>query len=526
MELQSTHNLCLRGDIGRRTALNIGRLEGTHWRASTVFSADSGGWPGDWEGRTILALCLHAAAAGREPAYLQEILDALPGKLNEKGYMGPIHTNGVLDEQQLSGHNWLLRGLMAVLDCGHRWAEEATVRGWIDGIIENLYLPATGSYASYPCTPEERRPSGDKSGSIEGQIGCWRISSDTGCAFMSLDALAEAYARFKNPKVLELLEDMVAAYNKLDFLGAKIQTHATLSAARGIVKLYRTTGEEKYLNLALRVYTLYIHSGMTETYANDNWFGRPEWTEPCAIVDSLLLAWEFFTLTGQPKYADLAHRIWLNGLGHAQRPNGGFGCDSCVGGERTALSCHGVGDAYWCCSMRGAEGLYGMARSLFLDTESDPEVRYYNDCVLQYGNCTITERTGYPNIGKVQFTFKHEGTTPSFVMKLFLPGYANKYKLTVNGNDYRAATDEKGLLTLPIDGNVQEVILLFDIPQTTEKPLRGDSNPNAVKHFKGHLLLGKESDDGELKPINDTCERSVKTLENRKLQVLFPGEYL
>ena len=110
--------ITIRGDLCRRIHLNYARLESKHYRPEHIFGADQSGWPGDWEGRTILALVKLKAATGREPAYLERILELLPARLNEKGYLGPVYEHvaesalPVFNEQQLSGHNWLLRGLL------------------------------------------------------------------------------------------------------------------------------------------------------------------------------------------------------------------------------------------------------------------------------------------------------------------------------------------------------------------------------------------------------------------------------
>jgi hypothetical protein len=47
-----------RGDLAYRQLLNYSRLESENYRPDTVFSFGTGGWPGDWEGRTILGLGL------------------------------------------------------------------------------------------------------------------------------------------------------------------------------------------------------------------------------------------------------------------------------------------------------------------------------------------------------------------------------------------------------------------------------------------------------------------------------------
>ena len=97
------------GDLGARCALLMGRLEDRIYRPENIFTAEQNGWPGDWEGRTILALTLLSRATGRTASYLREIIARLPEMLNEKGYLGPVMPDGVVDEQQLSGHSWLLR---------------------------------------------------------------------------------------------------------------------------------------------------------------------------------------------------------------------------------------------------------------------------------------------------------------------------------------------------------------------------------------------------------------------------------
>ena len=70
----------VRGDLAYRIIKNYARLESGWYKPDMVFKADQAGWPADWEGRTILALTMLAQVSGREPAYLQRILDRLDGR--------------------------------------------------------------------------------------------------------------------------------------------------------------------------------------------------------------------------------------------------------------------------------------------------------------------------------------------------------------------------------------------------------------------------------------------------------------
>ena len=102
----------IRGELAYRLLLNYNMLESFRYRPEYIFTADQAGWDADWEGRTILALVRLYESTKREPAFLERIIDALEEHINSKGYLGEILPEGEFSEQQLSGHNWLLSGLI------------------------------------------------------------------------------------------------------------------------------------------------------------------------------------------------------------------------------------------------------------------------------------------------------------------------------------------------------------------------------------------------------------------------------
>ena len=178
-------DLTVRGDLQKRMYANLNRLEEAHYQPDAVFktSEQNGGWDGDTEGRTILALTLEAQAAHRTPKYLAEILARLPQKLNAGGYFGPVYPGGVFCEQQLASHGWVLRALCEL----YAWKGEARILALVRTIIHNLALPGAGYYARYPIQPEIRVGGGSFSGTHQNQVGEWLLSSDTGCVFIFLD---------------------------------------------------------------------------------------------------------------------------------------------------------------------------------------------------------------------------------------------------------------------------------------------------------------------------------------------------
>ncbi|MBQ8431892.1 MAG: hypothetical protein IJX28_03305 [Clostridia bacterium] len=336
----------LRERIGR----NHSRLLDPYYQIGEIYQPFDAKWPGDKEGRALLAFVNHANMTGFENPCMEPFLEQYPQRINEKGYLGPI-AKDALFEQQLSGHSWMLRGL-----CAHyeRYQNERSL-SYAKDIVNGLFLPTRGAYATYPIQRDHSE--GGVSGNSIGVLNGWRISTDIGCAFMSIDGLSHYYVLTKECAVRDLLDEMIEVYSSIDKEKLKAQTHCTLTAARGMLRMYGATGETGYLDKAKKIYTLYTTSGMTLTYQNLNWWGRPDsWTEPCAIVDSLILAGELYRITGEASYRRMAARIFHNGLASSQRPGGGAGTDSLVLQGQPYLF-QKKPEAYFCCTMRLAEGL-------------------------------------------------------------------------------------------------------------------------------------------------------------------------
>ena len=341
-------------ELQERIRLNHLRLStGVYYSIEDIFSPAHYDWYGDKEGRALLAFMCHYKINGSIIPCMEQMLAQLPARLNPQGYFGPILDHEI-QEQQLSGHSWLLRGL-----CEHYevFGDDACLQT-VRRIVENLFLPKRGRFSSYP-VHRNMTKEGGVSGSQLGILDGWILSTDVGCAFMSIDGLSHAYKITKDARIKELLEEMTAVYLGIDKVALQVQTHCTLTAARGMVRMYQETGDKAFLDGAEAIATLYFEGGgMTATYQNLNWWGRPDsWTEPCAIVDSLMLAGELYKLTRKEHYRTLAARIYHNGLATAQRDNGGAGTDSGVNEKGTDTLIAGMYEAFFCCTMRLAEGL-------------------------------------------------------------------------------------------------------------------------------------------------------------------------
>ena len=331
--------------------LNYQRLTQTEEYAfENVFQKPEYDWPGDWEGRALLAFMCHYQMHKNKAPCMEEMIRVLPTRTNEKLYFGALFDGKIVDEQQLSGHNWYLRGLVKYAET----FDSEFARIAAKSVVENLYLPALNWYRNYPIKRE-------RNGGVSGSIACvkngWKLSTDVGCAFMCVDGLAHYYAYTRDARVKALVDEIIQIFFHAEYVKNGFQTHTTLTCARGILRMYLATGEAQYLAQAERVFDDYLRYGMTLTYENFNWFGREDtWTEPCAMVDSLILATQLYQIKKEKAYLTLARRIWLNGLQFCQRPNGGAGPNTCVTKSQPVWKVS-LYEAPFCCTMRYAEGL-------------------------------------------------------------------------------------------------------------------------------------------------------------------------
>lgn len=328
------------------------RLCEREYQIDTIFKPITELWPGDWEGRALLAFCNIYLLTGKKTPALEKFFEEYPKHCNAEGFLGEAFRADDVNEQQLSGHGWLLDGLVAY----YRIFKEECALQTAKAVVENLFLRIEDEIDSYPIDRNVDND-GAVSGHIEGKIGNWRTSTDIGCAFISMDGLSEYYTLTKDARVKNLLDRMAKKFLSIDKLAIKAQTHATLTATRALLNLYAATREESYLRSAQEVFALYEKYGMTYTYENFNWFQRFDtWTEPCAIVDSLIVATTLYKETKDEHYRTAARRIWFNGLHYCHRSNGGAGPNSCVC-EKNSLLKISMYEAPFCCTMRYASGL-------------------------------------------------------------------------------------------------------------------------------------------------------------------------
>jgi len=309
-----------------------------------------------------------------------------------------------------------------------------------------------------------------------------------------MDGVIQAYGLFPSPKLKELIDEMVARFLQMDVVAIKAQTHATLTGARALVRYYEITGNKTLLQEAEKRYKIYREVGMTENYENFNWFGRPEWSESCAIIDSYMLAVQFWQHTQNAQYLEDAHQIYYNAICHAQRANGGFGCDNCIGPKDETLKVHAY-EAFWCCTMRGGEGLAKAIQYAYFTQGKNIYIPFYNNSVaslfIDNKDVKIKQTTSYPFGTNATFELSSKSGSGNVIINLFAPKWTSNHRVMINGQKVQF-TKANDFVTFPVKINKSTKIeYLFDM----QTQIRAAINPsNTLKGrtaiVYGPLMLG------------------------------------
>jgi DUF1680 family protein len=476
------------GELKERLNLNFDRLEQDDYKPQKEYIAPD--WPGDFVGRLIQALSYLVRVTGRKAKYLDQLVRELPGQFNAKGYLGEVLEG--FDEQQLSGHGWLVAGLVEYWKLtGDKSALESAVR-----ITENLFLPLTGRISSYPRRLDQRVIGGSYEGTIAAELAGWRLSTDIGCAFISLEGIVPLAIETGREDLKALVREMFGVYESMDLIEVSAQLHSSLSAAGMFLKYHTAFGHPGMLAVARRSYQLFRTTAITENYANYNWFRRPTWTEPCAIVDSIVLALGLWRATGESHYLDDVHHIYFNAMGYAQKPHGGFGCDNCVGAEATYLVSRFF-DPVGCCNMRGGVGLSVLADHVYLHALDDSlTIGFYFDSKAELdfadGKMIVIQETQYPLAGRVSVKVESSTCQQQKTLRLFIPPWADwtGLEIKINGKPVVAVVVKNFMEITSLWKSGDRVDLAFPIVLRTQQPLNPNTFLKTYTYRHGPLVLG------------------------------------
>ena len=442
--------LHLEGVPAERSDLNAKRLEWDFYESDNMFHDTKNiDWPGDWIGRTMLALVSQNELTGREQKYWSGYRNNFRKYVNDGGFYGDVFEKGKpVNEQAVAGNSWFLRALCRMYE-----EEQDDCLDDIVRLVEN-FLPLKEAIANYSV-----RRKNDGSGGAAGELlksdEHWIYCSDVGCVFIGLDGLTHAYEILQDDRLRELIDVMFERFRKMDPEKSGFQTHATLCAVRSFLKMYEVTGNKNYLIDALKYFELYRKKGLTVTYANFNWFGRNDFSEMCCVIDSLKLGYRLYDATGNPAYLWFSRAVQHNAFAYGQRETGGFGSEVCVDGGNSYVCIHpDIYEAYWCCTMRGADGFYSLLKQAYAEKGKNVFIRNFiaSEGTFAFGSLKLQMKTDYPYNPSVMIEF--ENTDPEVCVRILQCRPQNVCaegcKVEIDGDDLVLTEIKKGKLSFNV----------------------------------------------------------------------------
>ncbi len=461
-------------------------------------------FPGDTIGRYILSTTLLSRALHEpEPLTLTQVMAALPGMLNAEGCLGWVLPKDRADETGLSNIMWS-NGLTEYC----LWKRDAAALQMNQNVFTRIILPVREAY-DYYYSPEK----------TDGKIKWVHCTGDTAQAFGIIDPATRGYALFPSPELKQEINDLIRLYHKVDPVKIHAQVHAVLFATRGILRWCEIEPAADKLAFAESLYQGYRQSAMTENYENYNWFGRPEWTEGCAIVDSFTVAVRLWRLTGRTEYLADAQLILFNALLSNQK-DGDFGTNNCVGPNGQLFLKPGS-PAPWCCSVWGGKGL---ARALQYSYFRIPDGLLVtipgNNTVaanLPDGILMLRQSTGYPHEDGINFQVLANASEKVRTLALFIPPWieGESIAVSVNGRNLGCPMENDFLVLKRPLKTGDAISVRFRQHRGAVPLLRPERTPGFHRYMHGPLVLGVDSakeeslpPEAHLESVGGACYRA------------------
>jgi hypothetical protein len=135
-----------------------------------------------------------------------------------------------------------------------------------------------------------------------------------------------------------------------------------------------------------------VHGGVLEHVCLDDQVN----TEACATSDWIMLQLGLHRRLGDDRHLELATRAVLNGLLHAQRRSGHFGCQT-IGEDPGLLVSDYAPEAWWCCTFHAIRALHEYAQAVSTVSDNGVTVHVPIDLALLEQGETVLEVSGdYP----------------------------------------------------------------------------------------------------------------------------------
>ena len=287
-------------------------------------------------------------------------------------------------------------------------------------------------------------------------------------------------------------------------------SHGFLTTLRGIVELYRVTGERRYLDQAEAGWKGVFQSGNVLAQG-----GVPEMFAPqikrdegCSEADWLRLALALWRETRNPEYLRQAEYTLFNEFSFNQFHTGDFGHHTLTSAGMSAPTAR----AWWCCTFHGLRALVAVFQSVFHET--DGERSDYDlpvDGQIAAGGLTLRANSSLGQNATVRMEIvKSDAQIRTIALRI--PDWAKRMTLSEHGQKL-AGTSRDGYLEVRRAWKSGEVFSVSYVFRTRllSPPSTPDQPASRVAVLHGPWLLAV--DEASSRYYFD--ERSIQNLVQR-----------
>jgi uncharacterized protein len=263
-------------------------------------------------------------------------------------------------------------------------------------------------------------------------------------------------------------------------------------------ELYRLTNNEALLQQTKNALSFFLEdngltitgsSGIREIWTNDQ-DGEGELGETCATAYQLRNYESLLRLTGDPKYGDLIERTVYNGLFAAQSPEGDeIRYYTPFEGQREYFRIE-----YMCCPGNYRRIISELPGMIYYSTDDGGiAVNLFaeSNATLEVSGNTkmiVSQQTEYPSNGKIEISLTPD-TDTEFPVKIRIPVWAKKPKVFINNQIYDGEIETGSFLSINRKWKRNDKITL-DFPMEFRFVKGRQRNAGRVAIMRGPVIYG------------------------------------
>jgi len=318
---------------------------------------------------------------------------------------------------------------------------------------------------------------------IRAAFGAQHFASSYICWMQQTEGLANLYVVTKDERYRKLAEQIAAVIERRP--GDHV--HGYLTSLRGVMDLYRATGDARFLAQCeaawedvARSKDALITGGVPEGWSPNN-----HRTEGCGEADWVRLSLALWKATGKRAYLEMAERAVFNELAFNQFATGDFGHRLYT---NTGLPANGAVRAWWCCTLHGLRAFPDIHSSVFRATKQGLWYDLPMDARIGTGNLSAVAESSLADDGKVKITVTSAGAGRDSIFIRKPQWAATEIHTTGEARQYPAGDGYVGLERIWAAGDVIELKYSMSLRQQ-------ESGDDRVAYFYGPWLLGADAAD-------------------------------